>query len=584
MLQSGMRRLFSLLVLIAACGDDDMLPFVDASTPDAEALDGALVDSALDSSAADAQTDAGVNVAAVYDPDRVLEISVELPAASWDTLRSQSRSLVQTLSGDCLAGPFAQPFSWFEGSVTIDGQAFARVDVRKKGFIGSLSTERPGLKLDLGEYVEGQRYSGVRRFTLNNSVSDPSVIRQCLGYALFAQAGIPSPRCNFAHVTVNGEDLGVYVNVEALKGDFLEASFGTRDGNFYEGTLSDFTPEMVTTFEAKNNEEITERTDLSPVVAALQIEDDAAMLAALEARVDIEAFINFWAMETLTEHTDGYNANRNNYYVYFDEADGLMRFVPWGIDSILGGATVAQNLRQSVYARAALSHRLYQLPAIRAQYFARLDVLLSAVWDEDAIDAEILRMRDLVRPFAEGEVLARMTRSTDELRSAVVNRRGAIEAERGGGEPDVGDAEPALRCFMEQGTALGTFETRWGTLERNDFAGPATLELVVAGEALTFNTFGAAAGNGDQGATLILLGNQGAGRTWVISVSPPRALFTPGTVNLDVVGVTGFVGTLDFGVFNLVGFLGGEITFTQAGTGPGAAIVGTLNGSVYTGF
>lgn len=580
-----MRRCFFILfVLFAACGDDATLPLTDASPAPDVLVDSGAPDGAVDVGARDAQVDAPDPVAAVYDPDRVLEVAVELPPASWDTLRNQSRSLVQTLSGDCLDGPFDQPFSWFEGSVTIDGEEFARVDVRKKGFIGSLSTERPGLKLDLGEYVEGQRYSGVRRFTLNNSVSDPSVIRQCLGYALFAQAGIPSPRCNFAHVTVNGEDLGLYVNVEALKGDFLEAGFGTRDGNFYEGTLSDFTPEMATTFEPKNNEEITERTDIMPVVNALQIEDDAAMLSALEALVDIEAFINFWAMESLTEHSDGYNANRNNYYVYFDEEDGLMRFVPWGIDSILGAATVAQNLRESVYARAALSHRLYQLPAVRAQYFARLDVLLDTLWDEAAIDAEILRMRDLVRPFAAAEVLSRMTRSTDELRSAVVNRRATIEAERGGEEPDVGDAEPAFGCFVTQGSVMGTFETTWGTIEMNNFTSPATLEMDVAGETLVFNTYGSAAGYNDQGATLILIGNQGAGRTWVVSVSPPAALFAPGTVDLDAVGLTGFIGTLDFGVFNLVGFLSGEIVFSEASTTPGAAVVGTLSGMLFTAF
>ncbi|MFK7999988.1 MAG: CotH kinase family protein [Polyangiales bacterium] len=579
-----MRRGLSLLfVLIIACGDDATLPIGDASTAPDVSADAAL-DSATDAEPRDAQADAPDPVASVYDPERVLEVSITLPPASWDSLRNQSRSLVQTLSGDCLDAPFDQPFSWFEGSVTIDGEEFARVDVRKKGFIGSLSTERPGLKLDLSEYVEGQRYSGVRRFTLNNSVSDPSVIRQCLGYALFAQAGIPSPRCNFAHVTVNGEDLGLYVNVEAIKGDFLEAGFGNRDGNFYEGTLSDFTPEMATTFEPKNNEEVTERTDIMPVVRALEIEDDATMLSALEALVDIDAFINFWAMETLTEHTDGYNANRNNYYVYFDEADGLMRFVPWGIDSILGGATVAQNLRESVYARAALSHRLYQLPSVRARYFARLDVLLDTLWDETAIDAEIQRMRDLVRPFAEGEVLARMTRSTDELRSAVVNRRASIEVERGPEDPDVGDAEPAFACFMDQGSVMGTFETTWGTLDMNSFSSPATLELVIAGETLTFNTYGSAAGIGDQGATLLLLGNQGAGRTWVLSISPPRPLFTPGTVDLDAIGVTGFVGTLDFGAFNLFGFFSGEVVFSEAGSSAGAAVVGTLDGSVYTGL
>jgi hypothetical protein len=36
--------------------------------------------------------------------------------------------------------------------------------------------------------------------TLNNNKQDPSAIHQCLGYAVFADAGVPAPRCNFAHV------------------------------------------------------------------------------------------------------------------------------------------------------------------------------------------------------------------------------------------------------------------------------------------------------------------------------------------------------------------------------------------------
>ena len=146
------RRLLSLFVLsfvlVSACGDDDVLPLLDAAARE-DVADVGAVDAGIEVDA----TPPGVTE--VYDPERVLEISVELPPESWDALRNQSRSLVATLSGDCLAGPFDQPFSWFEGSVTIDGEEFERVDVRKKGFIGSLSTARPGFKLDLGEYVDG---------------------------------------------------------------------------------------------------------------------------------------------------------------------------------------------------------------------------------------------------------------------------------------------------------------------------------------------------------------------------------------------------------------------------------------------
>jgi hypothetical protein len=166
----------------------------------------------------------------------------------------------------------------------------------------------------------------------------------------------------------------------------------------------------------------------------------------------------------------------------------------------------------------------------------------------------------------------------------VVNRRASIEAERRDADPDVGDAEPALACFVPRGTAMGTFDTTWGTLDGMNFSSPATLELVIDGEPLMFDSYGAAAGVGDQGPTLILLGVQPGGRTWVVSLSPPRTFFTPGTINLDVIGVTGFVGTLEAGGFELAGFLGGEITFSEADTNAGDPVVGTLSGSLFAGF
>ncbi|MFT5359532.1 MAG: spore coat protein H, partial [Polyangiales bacterium] len=124
-----------------------------------------------------AYADAGAPID-VYDPDHLLTVEITLPSESWDALREQTRVLADTLGGDCLAAPFGSPFTWFEAAVTIDGTRFERVDVRKKGFLGSLSTTRPSLKFDIGEFVDEQTYGGVRRLTLNNSREDPALIRQ----------------------------------------------------------------------------------------------------------------------------------------------------------------------------------------------------------------------------------------------------------------------------------------------------------------------------------------------------------------------------------------------------------------------
>ena len=206
--------------------------------------------------------------------DRVLDISIEIAPEDWDTLRHQTRTfedLLEEIEKYELSRPFADIYIWFSGTVTVDGETRANVGVRKKGFLGSQSDAKPSLKLRFDKYVDDQVLGGVvERMTLNNSIQDPSLINTCLAYQIFAAAGLPSSRCNFATVSVNGKDLGLYVHVEEIKPPFLARHFDSAEGNLYEGTISDFTLTHRGTFEKKTNEDAGDWSDIDAVVAALQ--------------------------------------------------------------------------------------------------------------------------------------------------------------------------------------------------------------------------------------------------------------------------------------------------------------------------
>jgi spore coat protein H len=219
---------------------------------------------------------------AYYALDRILNVDIEISPTGWDSLRAQTRTLADILGGtDCLDKPADDIFSWFNATVTVDGETHIDVAVRKKGFLGSLSMEKPSLKIRFDKFVDDQLLGGVlKRLTLNNAQQDPSMINTCLSYQLFAQAGIPTPRCNFATLHVNGEDMGLYVQVESIKTRFLERNFADPTGNLYEGTLSDFRPDWRGTFEKKTNEGTRDQTDIDAVVNALQ-DPSPAGLAAL---------------------------------------------------------------------------------------------------------------------------------------------------------------------------------------------------------------------------------------------------------------------------------------------------------------
>ena len=146
--------------------------------------------------------------ATIFSPDKILEVNIEMRPGDFEKLRNQTRSDEQITTTLRERRKPRRVFTYFPASVRLAGRTLGRVGVRKKGFWGSLSTEKPSLKIKFSKYVSNLRPFGLRRLTLNNAQQDPAYIGQCLVYHLFAKSGLVAPRCNFARVLVNGEDIG----------------------------------------------------------------------------------------------------------------------------------------------------------------------------------------------------------------------------------------------------------------------------------------------------------------------------------------------------------------------------------------
>ena len=133
-----------------------------------------------------------------FDLDHLLEVDLLIEADDWDTVRQHRRSFVTEFMGDCMSGPFESEYPTRPAQIIIDGEYLPAVGLRKKGFIGSQSDTKPSLKVNLDEYLEDAELFCTDNVTFNNGVQGPSVIRQCLAYVLFNDAGLVAPRCNFA--------------------------------------------------------------------------------------------------------------------------------------------------------------------------------------------------------------------------------------------------------------------------------------------------------------------------------------------------------------------------------------------------
>ena len=404
---------------------------------------------------------------AFFQWDEVLEVSIEMPVEDWEELRSQTRTLLDLLEGDCLSSPPADIFSWFSATVTVNGETLPNVGVRKKGFFGSLSDVKPSLKVRFDRFEEGQLLGGVmKRMTLNNGNQDPSKLNACMTYTVFAQAGMPAPRCSFARVEVNGENYGVFVHVDSIKTTFLEQHFEDTDGNLYEGTLSEFQEGWYGTMEKKSNEEDDDWSDIAGLSAAL--EPTNPDWDAVAKWVDLDAFLTHWAMEALVNHWDGYAGNRNNYYLYRD-LDGPFTFIPWGADATFfefEEEQAEEPVIPGVMINGLLANRMYASGEWRTKYRERLLELMDIAWDEAYLQDQLESWAEIVQAVAHPLEREPAEEDTQRLRDFISTRRDTILAGFGESAPDASvEVEQTLPCWEELGAVALTFTGDWGTQE-----------------------------------------------------------------------------------------------------------------------
>ena len=534
--------------------------------------------------------------------DRVLDVAIEIAPEDWDTLRHQTRTFEDVfaeIEEYQLSRPFSDIYTWFPATVTIDGETHTQVGVRKKGFLGSQSDTKPALKLRYDKYVDGQSLGGVmQRMTLNNSVQDPSMINTCLTLGVFAAAGSPASRCNFATVSVNGKDLGLYVHVEEIKAPFLARHFATSEGNLYEGTVSDFTREFRGTIEKKTNEDADDWSDIDAVVAALQDPSDAGW-ADLSLMVDLDDFATFWATEVLVGHWDGYAGNRNNFWFYRDPG-GPFVFIPWGVDGTFhleDDPNPFDNISDpppSVLALTAIPNRLYNDSYWRARYVERLKHLLETVWDEEALLARVDEMAAIVQQHALPEDRAEAAADAERIRQFIKKRRAEILDDLTPQPPEWPAPDfPAVPAGEGDGLEVTVrFESTWGSNKSIDpLAEGEILHLALDGAEVPPGDSGVIVGHAspeesvgfdEPAASITLLGLQPDGSVEGMTVVLPLARFTGGTelvIGTDDVG--GGVWTIPAGgtaLDSFTPFTEGTLKLVEAGTSEGAAILGSFAG------
>jgi spore coat protein CotH len=539
---------------------------------------------ALVGSAADGPTAADT----LFDPEHLVDVRIEMKDEDWDRIRFQSRSIFEALQNQAAA---ESPFTYSKGTVTIDGVRIEDVAIRKKGFLGSLDENRPSLKIRFDKYTDQAPFGRVDRLTLNNNKQDPSRLSQFLSYKLFNESGTVASRCNFAKVTVNGRYLGIYSNVESMKPPLLERGFGDGSGSLFEGTVTDLLAESVQKFERKTDD--SDLTDLQAMAAILEAEQ--LDVNELESLLDIQAFIRFWAMESLIGFWDGYTHNQNNYFLYQNPVNSKYYFLPWGTDSAFTNSVprpISRIRNKSFHSNSALANRLYRDPATREMYRKTLVEFLSTHWNEDTLLAEVDRVESLLENDVH-ENNSGFPRAVGKVREFIRGRRRTLEKEleRWPIPLRTGPRQPAYTKEIGRGSA--SFSTEWyaKSPSKPETRGSVEIDLTLHDEQVAFRQIGATAEpskdwNLARGArkppTIVLTGfRESDGRRLTLVMGLGRADFRPTKKPVTMFGVL-IDGNVFFflarAVLNPMGLslIEAQATFDEAGMETGAPVRGEL--------
>lgn len=103
-----------------------------------------------------------------------------------------------------------------------------------------MDSDRYSFKIEFDQYEKGKSYHGLDKLCLNNIIQDNTYMKDYLAYTLMYNFGVDAPLCSYAFLTVNGEDWGLYLAVEAIEDAFLERNYGSNYGDLYKPDAMSF--------------------------------------------------------------------------------------------------------------------------------------------------------------------------------------------------------------------------------------------------------------------------------------------------------------------------------------------------------
>ncbi len=338
----------------------------------------------------------------IFDESKVYSYSLEYYVDDWEA----------QLKANYDSGQLYMPAKFTYGNIVLDS-----VGVRYKGnssFTMSQSTRKKPFKIKFDKYKD-YTFFGLKRLNFSNGVKDPSFMREAISYKI-ARKYMPAPRTAFVNLFMEGDLIGLYVQIEQVDKTFLKRYFADEDFNLYKvgdhGAGLEYLGADQTLYEAKyelkTNEKINDWSAFISMIDKLNNTPADSFVTTMNGCLNLESCIEILAFNMVFSHFDSYTGSGRNYYFYDDSTTGRFYMIPWDQNEAFGSYSnnwnvITQDLITiSNLTSRPLNRRVLENDSLTQKYLQYINHMIHGPAMYDSIAA----MADKLKPLIESHVLA----------------------------------------------------------------------------------------------------------------------------------------------------------------------------------
>ena len=310
----------------------------------------------------------------LYDLNQLRTFALTFHDANWETLLRQNYASETNILAD----------------LVVDGTTYPDVGVRIRGNTSYTAlpagSQKFSLKLEMDFVHADQDLYGYDNLNLNNGFHDPTFSREVV-YNNFVAQFIPNPRANNVVVTLQGQNWGVYNNIQqldkALLRDYFEDNDGLRigcsnnpngPGLAYNGAnASGYTAYQV-------NEAGGFANPIGELIAVANALSNG-VLANWPTTIDHVFAVDpsLWSvvLENMLTDDDSYINKGCDFLTYRDPLDGRLHLLQRDANETFTQINWAWNRNFTATNKPVLSRLINQVPELRQRYLAHYRVALS---------------------------------------------------------------------------------------------------------------------------------------------------------------------------------------------------------------